>query len=335
VPVRLLVIGLPLTIIVGTLVAAGLFAGLSFWEGAVLAAILAPTDAALGQAVVSSRLVPVRIRQALNVESGVNDGVVLPLLLILLAVAGTAEHTESVGYWVRFTALQITLGPLVGIGVGYVGGKLVELASRTGWMNHAFQQIAALGLALLAFAAAELVGGNGFIAAFVAGLVVGNFVRSICGCLFEFGEAEGELLTYFVFGIFGAVMVPRAMAGITAQGWLYAGLSLTVIRMVPVALSLVGSRLRPGTVLFLGWFGPRGLASILFALLMLEEFPLTGSSTIVDVVVATVLLSVFAHGITAVPWANLYARHMDKMKDEPQMPEHMPVEEMPTRRRMM
>ncbi len=329
VPVRLLVIGLPLTIIVGTLVAAGLFAGLSFWEGAVLAAILAPTDAALGQAVVSSRRVPVRIRQALNVESGVNDGVVLPVLLILLAGAGAAEHTESVGYWVQFTALQITLGPLVGIGVGYVGGKLVELGSRTGWMNHAFQQIAALGLALLAFAAAELVGGNGFIAAFCAGLTLGNTSRAICACLYEFAEVEGQLLSLLIFMVFGVVLVPIALDHVTGMVLLYSLLSLTVIRFLPVAISLLGARLRWDTVLFLGWFGPRGIASILFALLVLEQSTLPGREDILVIVVTTVFLSVFAHGLTAFPGTKWYAHRLGK--HEPGMEEHAPVTEMSVR----
>jgi NhaP-type Na+/H+ or K+/H+ antiporter len=278
--------------------------------------------------------VPARIRQTLNVESGLNDGIMVPVVMILLSLAAEADAGDG-SYWFLFSAKQVLLGPLAGVVVGLVGGKLVERSTRAGWMSAPFQRLSVLGLALLAYSSAGLVGGNGFIAAFIAGMIVGNFSRSICGCLYEFGEAEGQLLTYFVFSIFGAVMVPRALEGMTGRGWLYAVLSLTVIRMVPVALSLVGRRLRPDTVTFLGWFGPRGLASILFALLILEEFALPGGSTITSVVVATVLLSVFAHGLTAAPAAALYARRMETVKDEPEMAEHLPVREMPLRHKTL
>lgn len=330
-PIRLLVLGLPLTILFGTVVGAVLLDNLTFWEAAVLAVILTPTDAALGQAVVSSPLVPVRIRQALNVESGLNDGLVLPILLIALAVAGAAEQTQTVGHWVLFAAMQVTLGPLIGVGVGYVGGKLVERGSRTGWMNRSFQDLAALGLSLLAFAAAELVGGNGFIAAFCAGLTLGNTSRSICACLYEFAEAEGQLLTLLLFMVFGAVMVPTALDHLGWRVILYVFMSLTVVRMVPVAISLLGARLRRDTVLFLGWFGPRGIASILFGLLVLERSDLPGREEILVIVMTAVLLSVFAHGITAFPAANWYTGRTEKTKSVRGAAEHVRVTEMPVR----
>ena len=328
-PVRMLLVGLPLTIVLGTLAAFVLFAGFNIWEAAVLAAILAPTDAALGQAVVSDRRVPVRIRQALNVESGLNDGVMLPVLLVLLAFAGSHEPDQSLGYWVRFTALQVTLGPLVGLAVGYLGGKAVERASHAGWMNHTFQQLSALGLAMLAFSLAETVGGNGFIAAFCAGLAMGNFARSICGRLHEFGETEGQLLTLLIFLVFGVVMVPIALDHFTPIIGLYALLSLTLVRMLPVALSLVGKGLRADTIGFLGWFGPRGIASILFALLVVEECMLTSHEEILAIVVTAVAGSVFAHGITASPAVGWYARRIEGSEDCDS--EREAVEEMPLR----
>ena len=256
VPLRLLIVGMPLTIIAGAAVGAVLFDILSFWEAAVLAAILAPTDAALGQAVVSNTLVPVRIRQALNVESGLNDGIALPVILILLTVADAAQGPTAVSYWVEFVALQLILGPLVGVAIGYAGGKLVTLGSNSGWMNHAFYQLSVIGLALAAFGGAELVGGNGFIAAFAAGLTLGNAMRGHCQPLWEFGEAEAQFMTLLVFLIFGAFMIPLAMAAWDWPVLIYAALSLTVIRMLPVAISLVGTRLRGASVAFLGWFGP-------------------------------------------------------------------------------
>ena len=329
-PLRLLGIGLPLTIAFGTLLGAVLFDYLAFWEAAVVAAILAPTDAALGQTVVSNPRVPARIRQALNVESGLNDGLALPIVLVFLAIAGTAEDPE-LGFWANFTAAQIVLGPLVGVGVGYLGGRLVYLGTRTGWMNHSFQQLSALALSLLAFALAELVGGNGFIAAFTAGLTIGNAFRHVCGCLYEFAEAEGQLLALLTFMIFGGMMVWPMLEQLNWLIALYGVLSLAVVRMLAVAFSLIGTGLQPDTFLFLGWFGPRGLASIVFGLLALERANIAGREEIFAIVIATVLLSVFAHGLTAAPGTNWYALRAEEMKAEPDMAEFVPVTEMPVR----
>ncbi len=328
-PVRMLLLGLPMTIVLGTLAGLLLFDGFDLWDAAVLAAILSPTDAALGQAVVSNPRVPVRIRQALNVESGLNDGIMLPVLLILVASGDAAMQVESVGHWIRFAAMQVTLGPAIGLAVGFFGGRAVLRASRAGWMSDAFQQLSSLGLALLAYSLAELVGGNGFIAAFCAGLAMGNFAREICGRLEEFSEAQGQLLTLLIFLVFGVVMVPLALDRFDAIVLVYAALSLTVVRMLPVALSLLGKRLRAATILFLGWFGPRGIASILFALLVVENSMLAARDEIVSIVFVVVLVSVFAHGLTASPAANRYAERM-KHRD-PEMDEHNPVAEMPLR----
>jgi NhaP-type Na+/H+ or K+/H+ antiporter len=305
-PTRLLGIGLPLTILAGFAAALALLPGIEPFEALLLAAVLAPTDAALGQAVVSNPLVPVRIRQSLNVESGLNDGIALPVVLIFASLAGAREQSGSLGYWLRFAALAVTLGPLVGVAVGYLGGRLVERGTRAGWISRPFEQLSALGLALLAFAAAELVGGNGFIAAFAAGLTVGNVARAVCPCLHEFGEAEGQLLTLLVFVVFGAVMVPMALPLLDGRALAYALASLTVVRMVPVALALLGTGLRPASVAFVGWFGPRGLASILFVLLVVEEGRLDSGPFLVAVVVLTVLLSTVLHGVTAFPLARRY-----------------------------
>ena len=327
-PVRMLLLGLPLTLVLGTFVAVLLFEDLGLWEAAALAAILAPTDAALGQAVVSSPRVPVRIRQALNVESGLNDGIVLPLVLILLSLADAAEQSQGAPFWVRFALLQVTLGPAVGIGVGYLGGKLVELGSRSGWMNHTFQRLSVLGLALLSFGLAELVGGNGFIAAFCAGLALGN-ASQVSSCLYEFGEAEGQLLTLLIFMILGVVMVPIALDHLSLTVVLYALASLTVVRMIPVVASVAGAGLRPATKLFLAWFGPRGIASILFALLVLERMEIAGREEILVVVVTTVSLSVFLHGASAYPLSEWYAGRV--ASGEAVMAEHRAVSEMPVR----
>ncbi len=255
----------------GAVVALPIFPGLGIWEALLLAAVLAPTDAALGQSVVSSPLLPVRIRQSLNVESGLNDGIVLPVVLLVASLAGARAEGGDLTYWLRFTGAQLVLGPMVGLAVGYLGGRIIERATASGWVNDAFERLTVLGLAGLAFAGAQAVGGNGFIAAFVAGLALGNTTHGICRCLYEFGEAEGQLLTLLVFLIFGAVMVPEAISTWDGRTLLYAVASLTVIRMLPAAMSLLGSGLRPASVAMLAWFGPRGLASILFALLIVEE----------------------------------------------------------------
>ncbi len=327
-PVRLLAVGMPLTLILGTVAGLVFLPELHFWEAALVAAILAPTDAALGQAVVSNQKVPVRIRQALNVESGLNDGIVLPAVLLLFSVACAVEQSASPIYWVKFAALQVSLGPLVGIAVGYLGGRILDRGSETGWMNESFRNLASLGLALLAFSAAEMVHGNGFIAAFCAGLTLGNTSRIVCD-VEEFSETEGQLLTLLVFLAFGGAMLPHALEAATLKTWGYALVSLTVVRIVPVAISLVGKRLRRDTILFLGWFGPRGIASILFALLVVERTAPGQHEAIMPIVVITVLLSTILHGVTAYPLSEIYARRHEGEDVGPE--EKQPIDEMPLR----
>lgn len=311
VPLRLLGIGLPLTMLLGFGAALLLVPGLELWEAAVLAVILSPTDAALGQAVVSNQAVPQRVRQALNVESGLNDGIAFPVLVIVLSLAIEAESGRGVAAWTLFVVAQLTLGPLAGLVVGRLGAGAVEWACRHKDMNHAFVQISVLSLAIIAFGAAEVMGGNGFIAAFVAGMTVGTSSRKLLDAVDDFGETEGQLLNLVVFMIFGAVLLPLALSAIGPAHVLYALLSLTLIRMVPVALSLMGTRLLPSTVLFLGWFGPRGLASILYVLIINENGEtLAGTPDIVAVAFLTVAFSIVLHGVSASPLARLYGRRM-------------------------
>ena len=329
-PLRLLAIGMPLTIGLGTLAALALFPQFSFFEAALLAAILAPTDAALGQAVMSNPSVPVRVRQALNVESGINDGIALPMVLVLAACAeAVAQH--DITAWVGITVQELVLGPVVGAAVGYFGSRLVQWASRRGWTNRKFEQLAGLTLAFLAFAGAQSVGGNGFIAAFVAGLSVARTSRSICGCLNDFTEVEGQLLVLITFLLVGALLVWPASVHWSWEVAVYAGLSLSLVRMLPVALSLAGMRLRPLTALFLGWFGPRGLASILFAMIIVERAEIPHREQIVAIVIATALVSIFAHGASASPAARYYGRRLERLRREAETPEHIAVTEFPLR----
>lgn len=332
-PLRLLGVGLPLTIVMGALAARAVFPEIPLAQALLLAAILAPTDAALGQAVVSSPLLPVCVRQGLNVESGLNDGIALPVVLIFAALAGAhTDHVVAEGAlgWAGFVFLQLTLGPLVGAAVGFVGGRIVGAATTRGWVNEAFGELASLGLAMLAFAGAELLNGNGFISAFVAGLVVGNTARGLCKSLHEFGEAQGQLLGLLVFLVFGAVLVPQAWPHVDARTWIYALLSLTLVRMLPVALSLLGAGMRPASFAFLGWFGPRGLASILFALLVVGEA--TEWQQIAATVTWTVLLSTFLHGLTAYPLARVYGAYLANKRVQAAA-EHRVVTEHPVRHR--
>ena len=331
IPVRMLLIALPLTILAGTLVASYLFPNVLIWEAALLAALLAPTDAALGQSVVSAKEVPIRIRQAINIESGLNDGIALPLVLLFVALAGSVGGSAQASEWIRFGVMQITLGPLAGIIIGYVGARLIDFAAEREWATTSFQGIAILSLAVLTYVSAELIGGNGFIAAFVGGMVFGNTIRHPCTFLFEFMETEGELLMLITFLIFGAVLLPESIEHLRWEYVLYAVLSLTVIRMVPVAISLVGTRLRLPTVLFLGWFGPRGLASILFVLLILEESGVPHSNELLYITVITVALSALLHGVSAAPWARMYGRKAALMGEceESLMVEALPLRQGP------
>ena len=331
-PQRMLLIGMPLTIAAGIAAALALPLGLSFWEAALLAAILAPTDAALGQSVVSSPLVPARIRQALNVESGLNDGIALPLVLLFACLAGAA-HAEGGGErnWLLFGAGQVILGPLAGVVIGGAGAWLLDRSAERGWITEAYEGAAILGIALLAYSGAEIVGGNGFIAAFVGGLMFGNFVRGRCGFVFEFAEAEGQLLVLLTFLIFGAAILPHAFADIDWMIVIYAGLSLTVIRMVPVALSLLGSGVQVPTVAFLAWFGPRGLASLLFALFVLEQISTPAGETILSVTIVTVAMSIVSHGLSAAPAARHYGALTARLGE---CEESKAVSEMPTRASM-
>jgi NhaP-type Na+/H+ or K+/H+ antiporter len=327
-PVRMLLIGLPLTMVAGTLVAAWAFPAFSIWEAALLAALLAPTDAALGQAVVTAKIVPVRIRQAINIESGLNDGIALPAVLLLAAMASIGHDATPASDWVRFGLLQVTLGPIAGVAIGYVGARLLDTAIKHGMSSPAFQGIGILSLAVFTYVVAELVGGNGFIAAFIGGMVFGHSIRNSCTFLFEFMETEGQLLMLITFLIFGAALLPEAVAHLSPLIFLYAILSLTVIRMLPIAISLLGSGLSSSSYLFLGWFGPRGLASILFVLLILEESDVPHRDELLSVTVVTVALSALLHGISAAPFARIYGRLANSMGECEEM---RPVKEMPLR----
>jgi len=307
IPMRLLLIGLPLIILAGAVAAKFSFSHIGWYQAALLAAILAPTDAALGASVLADKTVPLRVRQGLNVESGLNDGIALPAVLFFACFLNMV-HQSGEENWLVFLSLQLSMGPLVGIAVGWCGGHLIAWAANKGWMTIEFQGIAAIALAVIAFAIAETVHGNGFIAAFIAGLTYGNLHVNYSKFLYEFTETESQFLSYLTFFLFGALILPEAIPHMTVQMFLFAGLCLTLVRMIPVAIAMLGTGYKLPEVGFMGWFGPRGLASILFALLILEDLDVMQAEFIQAVVATTVLSSIILHGITAAPISRAFGK---------------------------
>jgi NhaP-type Na+/H+ or K+/H+ antiporter len=324
---RLLGIGLPLTIGLGMLLALALFGGINIWLALLIGAALAPTDAALGAGVMVNRAVPARIRRLINLESGLNDGIATPFVLVAVAGAGVAAHESGIGPG-RAVA-ELALGLAVGVVVGGAGGWLVSVARRRDWVAEGFAGAAVLGLAVCAYASAVALHGNGFIAAFVGGLAFGSAAGRRGQPLVPFVEETGALVSLLVWLAFGAVAVAPMFEHLTWQLVVYAVLSLTVVRMVPVALALAGARLGWPTTAFVGWFGPRGLASVVFALIALEDLGEKAAGPAVSVITATVLLSVIAHGASAEPLARRYGAvtaRAAKRRDSGDLPE------VPTRR---
>jgi sodium/hydrogen antiporter len=318
IPIRLLGVGLPLTMVLGFVAAAVMISSQDLWLAALVALILSPTDAALGQAVVTSERLPERIRQAINVESGLNDGISLPPIMMCLAVLGGGAHGSShPTSWLLFVILQLSLGPLAGVVIGWSGGRLVEEASRRGWMQPTFQRLVAGSLAVLAYSGAEAFHGNGFIAAYCAGLFLGTRAHDVRERIQEFGEAEGRQLSLFVFLLFGIAMVPALVSYWDLEVVCYAIMSLTVIRMIPVVLCLKGVGLDTPGVWFIAWFGPRGIASVLYALLAVGTIGITGYERYFSVVALTVLLSIFLHGLSALPLTSWYSRYLERQNPMP------------------
>lgn len=311
-PVRMLVIGLPLAIVFGTIAGALFFPVWPIFAVALAAAILAPTDAALGQAVVTNEGVPVRSRRALTVESGLNDGLALPIILFFAALVASSEAQDS-AEWLIFGAKQILLGPLAGVIIGCIGGWAFQRAKSAGTTSDVYEGVGALGLAGTAYLGAVLIGGNGFISAFVAGLAFGVVIKGACKFVYEFTESEGQLLTWSAFFLLGVTLVPDAIAHLTLPMLGLILTSLFVVRPLAIWLSLIGTDARGTTKLFFGWFGPRGLATALFALLVVENLPHDIGHDILNLAINTVWISAILHGITAAPGARWYGTKTEQM----------------------
>lgn len=314
IPARLLGIGLPLTIAAGIATAALLFGSSGLWVAATIGAIVAPTDAALGASIMSDERVPAGVRRTLNVESGLNDGIATPFVNFFIAGAVTADALAGHQHlWAAVGAL--VGGTLLGIGMGLVGGTLLAWARRNGWSSPTFRPLAILALAAFAYSAADVAGVNGFVCAFVAGLVFGSIDHHNDEAALGFTESAGTLMSLLVWFIFGSVML---VPGLEDAGWrdlLFALLALTALRMVPVAVALAGSGLDRATVAFVGWFGPRGLASVVFGLLAVDALEPSQSKEVLAAVSLTVALSVLLHGVSASPLAARYGAYASARLD--------------------
>ena len=308
VPLRLLGVGLPLTIALGALAAAVVLNQLTLEEAVILAVILAPTDAALGQAVVTEPRVPGRIRQGLNVESGLNDGICVPLLFAAVAVADVESHISEGRSAATLLFEEIGFGVVGGVVGGLLVAGIVIHAGRRDLIAGQWRQVIPAAGAALAYGTAAALGGSGFIAAFVAGMTFRLALGRDPEQINELSERVGNVLNGVTFILFGAILLGPALGELSWELAVYAILSLTIVRMLPVTIAMLGSHARPPTLGFLGWFGPRGLASIVFAVIVIEESNLPHEHLIVLAIYLTVGLSVLAHGLSAAPLANRYAR---------------------------
>jgi NhaP-type Na+/H+ or K+/H+ antiporter len=307
IPARMLLIGLPGVIILGFGLAVWMFDGLTLYEAAILGTILAATDAALGKAVITNKDVPVRVREALNAESGLNDGLCVPVLFVFIALAeGAGTEGGGTGLALRLVAQELGIGLAVGLGLTALGGCLIRFCWKRGWITKVWMHIAVVALALATFALAQSLHGSGYIAAFTGGLLFGFLAKEATHELLLTAEADGETLAMLTWFVFGSAVIGQQSDLFTWEVIVYAVLSLTVIRVLPIFLSLTGSGESVSSRLFLGWFGPRGLASIVFAIILLNT-NLPGSRFIALVVVCTVFLSLIVHGISANPLAKWLA----------------------------
>ncbi|CAH0290123.1 MULTISPECIES: cation:proton antiporter [Pseudomonas] len=309
-PLRLLLIGLPLTMLSGWLLGIWLFPQAPLIELALLAILLAPTDAALGKAVVTNPKVAAPVREGLNVESGLNDGICVPVLLMFLALL-IEEHTQSpLSLAIELFFEELGIGALIGGTLTFMAWLMQRYSGKHHWQTPMWSQLTLPGLAVLCFATAQTLGGSGFIAAFVGGLLASYLFAEQKHDLLKASEEFASLLSIITWVVFGALVIPSVWSSFTVDVWLYALLSLTVIRIVPVLVSLAGTGFDFETRLFIGWFGPRGLASIVFAIMILD-YPLQTGRTLVAVAACTVLLSVLLHGLSANPWVSRLANRIN------------------------
>jgi NhaP-type Na+/H+ or K+/H+ antiporter len=302
----MLLLGLPITIGLGTILALLIFDQLTIYQAAILGTMLAATDAALGKAVITNKSVPSRVRESLNFESGLNDGLCVPVLLLFIALALGSQQGEGTSMAFILVAEELGIGLAVGLVLAGVGYGLLRWCHEHGWITEVWVQITSVALAISCFAVAHSLHGSGYIAAFSGGILFG-FLSKETHKLVHPAEGIGETLALLTWFIFGAAVIGQSFGEFTWKMLAYALLSLTVIRMLPIFLSLTGTGERASTKLFLGWFGPRGLASIVFAIVVANE-GVPEARFLAMIVVLTVLLSLISHGISANPLARRIGR---------------------------
>lgn len=312
-PGRLLLIGFPLTVALGALVAFAMFSTKGVGAALLIGAILAPTDAALGLPVFNNPRVPVRIRRALNIESGLNDGLAAPLVTLFAALALEQITSARPFNWLLIALSELAIAVVIGALVGLAGGWLFQTAQKKNWTTKTALLIGNLALAAMSYFGSITLGGNGFVAAFTGGLLFAYITRGQMAEQTEYTDITGSILSLFVWVVFGSSLAVPLLQKINLQAVLYAVLSLTLIRMLPMSIALLRSGLRRDTVAMIGWLGPRGLASVAFLLMVMEQAEIAEKSHIflTEIVGWTVLLSIILHGLSAIPLANWYARRLE------------------------
>ena len=315
IPRRMLILGLPLTIALGFGAGLVVFDELSLFAVAILATMLAATDAALGKAVITNKAVPSRIREGLNVESGLNDGICVPILFLFIALAlGADTGGSSAAFAIKLVAQEVGIGLVVGLGLTAVGARILKFCWNRGWITEIWLQLPVVALSLACFAVAQTLHGSGYVAAFVGGLLFGSYPTSVKHGLLLGAEGTAETLALVTWVMFGSAVVGQSLGFFSWQVVVYAVLSLTIVRMLPMFVSLTGSGESTTSKLFLGWFGPRGLASIVFAIIVLNS-GVEGGGVLAMTVVCTVTLSIFAHGLTANPLARVLGPRMESRRE--------------------
>jgi sodium/hydrogen antiporter len=321
-PMRLMAIGIPVTIALNTAIAVSVLPVLPFWEAVCLAVIVAPTEVALVDALLEDRRIPERVRHALSIESGLYDGLALAALLAALALASEQTDPAPVRWaWFAFRTEFASLA--VGVLIGVIGGVLISRSSARGWMSGTWAQLATLALALVCFGVGERLHGSGFVTAFVGGLAYAVVSRrnGTQAAATQVSDAAGQLLELLVFALFGAVAVVPAWRD---AGWrvvVFAALALIVVRIASLAIALAGSGLPRRSKLFMGWFGPRGIGALVLGLIVIGEGEIKQGTLITQAVVVIVTLSLILHSITAAPGIRLCQQEDDTPTDSPPEPE--------------
>jgi NhaP-type Na+/H+ or K+/H+ antiporter len=321
-PLRLMAIGIPVTFVLNTAVGVSVLPVLPFWEAVCLAVIVAPTEVALLDALLEDRRIPERVRHALSIESGLYDGFALAALLAALALASEQTDPAAVRWaWFAFRTEFASLA--VGVLIGVIGGVVISRSSARGWMSGTWAQLATLALALVCFGLGERLHGSGFVTAFVGGLTYAVILRrnGTQTAATQVSDAAGQVLELLVFALFGAVAVVPAWRN---AGWrvvVFAAVVLIVVRSAALVIALAGSGLPRRSKLFMGWFGPRGIGTLVLGLIVIEKGEITQGTLITQAAVVIVTLSLILHSVTAAPGIRLCRQEDDTPAGNPPKPE--------------